>query len=151
MEFGIETLPSYSEEHIDEPAQYLVETCESTVSSLALRRDTFVGTPLYVSPEMLQESISLPASDIWALGCIIFKMHTGRHAYDGNSEHQVFQNILARQLSTKDGRTTLREEIGDVTFDLIDKILQINPKKRLGAGIPGGPNDFEALRAHPYF
>lgn len=36
------------------------------------RRDTFVGTPLYVSPEMLLETRSCPGSDLWALGCIIF-------------------------------------------------------------------------------
>ena len=35
-------------------------------------RGTFVGTPLYVSPEMLEDSAALPASDLWALGCIIF-------------------------------------------------------------------------------
>lgn len=36
------------------------------------RKATFVGTPLYVSPEMLQDNISSPAGDIWALGCILF-------------------------------------------------------------------------------
>ena len=36
------------------------------------RRGTFVGTPLYVSPEMLKDNISTPGSDLWALGCIIY-------------------------------------------------------------------------------
>lgn len=36
------------------------------------RKATFVGTPLYVSPEMLQDNISSPAGDIWALGCILY-------------------------------------------------------------------------------
>ena len=36
------------------------------------RKGTFVGTPLYVSPEMLSDNISSSAGDIWALGCIIF-------------------------------------------------------------------------------
>jgi serine/threonine protein kinase len=35
-------------------------------------RGTFVGTPLYVSPEMLEDNVALPASDLWALGCIIY-------------------------------------------------------------------------------
>ena len=78
----IETEPSESIGNIEEPAQFdLRET------GPMMRRDTFVGTPLYVSPEMLQESISLPASDIWALGCIIFRMHTGRNAFNGITEH----------------------------------------------------------------
>ena len=33
---------------------------------------TFVGTPLYVSPEMLDLTLATPASDLWALGCIIY-------------------------------------------------------------------------------
>ena len=34
--------------------------------------NTFVGTPLYVSPEMLMFNSACYGSDIWALGCIIF-------------------------------------------------------------------------------
>ena len=33
---------------------------------------TFCGTPLYVSPEMLESSTSSPAGDLWALGVIIY-------------------------------------------------------------------------------
>lgn len=35
-------------------------------------RGTFVGTPLYASPEMLDSSISGPFTDLWALGVIIY-------------------------------------------------------------------------------
>jgi len=47
------------------------------------RRGTFVGTALYVSPEMLIDNIASPASDLWALGCIIFKMLTGNTPFSG--------------------------------------------------------------------
>lgn len=40
-------------------------------------RGTFVGTPLYVAPEMLKRTVSGHFTDIWALGCIIFEMATG--------------------------------------------------------------------------
>jgi len=35
-------------------------------------RGTFVGTPLYVSPEMLDKNISSFGMDMWALGCILY-------------------------------------------------------------------------------
>lgn len=38
-----------------------------------MKQGTFVGTPLYVSPEMLEHSISHFASDLWSLGCIIYQ------------------------------------------------------------------------------
>lgn len=107
-------------------------------------RHTFVGTPLYVSPEMLQETMCLHASDLWALGCIIFRMHTGRVPFDHRIETQLFEAIL-----TKDYE--FPSDIPDDAKDLIDKLLQINPQHRLGAGRPGSGNDMEALKRHPYF
>ena len=110
------------------------------------RRDTFVGTPLYVSPEMLHETKSLPASDLWALGCIIYKMHTGNVPFEDRSETGTFDKILNRELSFPPQANLTNE-----AKDLIDKLLQINPKTRLGTGRPGTPNDLQAIKKHPYF
>ena len=110
------------------------------------RRDTFVGTPLYVSPEMLHETKSLPASDLWALGCIIYRMHVGVVPFEDKSETATFDKILNRQLEFPSSAN-----LSDATKDVIDKLLQVNPFKRLGAGRPGTENDLTALRNHQYF
>ena len=34
---------------------------------------------------------------------------------------------------------------------LIDKLLQLNPLERLGAGAKGSSLDFEALKSHEFF
>lgn len=39
---------------------------------------TFVGTCEYVSPELLKDDECESPADIWALGCIIYKMFTGK-------------------------------------------------------------------------
>lgn len=39
---------------------------------LALRFGSFCGTPLYVSPEMLQDCVTCIGNDLWALGVIMF-------------------------------------------------------------------------------
>ena len=36
-----------------------------------------VGTPLYKSPEMVNDNISVFSMDLWALGCMIYEMLTG--------------------------------------------------------------------------
>lgn len=38
---------------------------------------TFCGTPLYVSPEMLEKNLSTPGADLWALGVILYEMTSG--------------------------------------------------------------------------
>ena len=40
--------------------------------------NTFAGTPLYVSPEMLNDNIACYGSDLWALGCILFQCLVGK-------------------------------------------------------------------------
>ena len=34
------------------------------------------------------------------------------------------------------------------SVDIIDKLMQLDPKMRLGAGPPGSENDYEALKKH---
>lgn len=41
------------------------------------RRNSFVGTAQYVSPELLTDKTAHFASDLWALGCIIYQMISG--------------------------------------------------------------------------
>lgn len=63
-----------------------------------VRRGTFVGTVNYLAPEMIKDSLATVATDLWALGCIIFKMHTGKVPFPGMSETAVFPSILNRQI-----------------------------------------------------
>lgn len=93
-EFGEEVYNEQSKEGPNAPGSSYDNTNHdpddrfaSAASEAVSRKDTFVGTPLYVSPEMLEHSVSVPASDLWALGCMIFKMHTGRNAFQGFTEH----------------------------------------------------------------
>ena len=82
------------------------------------RRDTFVGTPLYVSPEMLEDTKSTPASDLWALGCIIYRMHVGKLPFHDETEAKTFEKILKRELVFPP-----EENLNENTKDLIDKLL----------------------------
>ncbi len=44
------------------------------------------GTPEYMSPEQIEGRELTPASDIYALGLILFQMLTGRHAFESRSQ-----------------------------------------------------------------
>ena len=47
------------------------------------RRGTLVGTINYLSPEMIKEQKATLASDLWAFGCIVFKMISGKVPFPG--------------------------------------------------------------------
>lgn len=54
------------------------------------RKGTFVGTINYLAPEMINNSSASMATDIWALGCIFFKMLTGSVPFTGTNTIKVF-------------------------------------------------------------
>jgi 3-phosphoinositide dependent protein kinase-1 len=64
-----------------------------------LREGTFVGTPLYVAPEMLESNMAGKFTDLWALGCIIYQFHVGRTPFQAKRQDLVFQNIKERNIT----------------------------------------------------
>lgn len=108
------------------------------------RAKTWVGTPQYISPELLEVSETSRSSDLWALGCILYQMIAGRFAFVGLSEYLTWQKIKALDYSFPDG-------FDEQAKDLVSKLLVRDPAERLGAGLPGSANDMRALRSHPYF
>ncbi|HEV8481369.1 MAG TPA: protein kinase [Candidatus Eisenbacteria bacterium] len=55
---------------------------------------TVVGTPGYLAPEVLRGEKSGPASDLWALGVVLFEMITGRLPFRGKTLIEVATSIL---------------------------------------------------------
>lgn len=107
-------------------------------------RGTFVGTPLYVAPEMLKESMSGHFTDLWALGCIVFQMVTGEVPFKGKTDYQTFDIIMNRKFKWP-------EDMDEDCKDLINKLLEVEPMRRLGAGRQGSGNSYEDLMGHPFF
>jgi len=63
------------------------------------RKATFVGTRDYISPEMADDSLSGPFSDIWALGIIAYELYVGKRPWTSKSEAGVFEEIRKSQVS----------------------------------------------------
>ncbi|CAG9770588.1 unnamed protein product [Ceutorhynchus assimilis] len=105
------------------------------------RRRSFVGTAQFVSPEMLQESESSAASDLWALGCIVYQMTCGHMPFVGGNEYFIFQKIIKLEYEFPDGFDKRAQ-------DLVENLLVLEPNRRLGASdvVP-----YTSIREHQMF
>lgn len=60
---------------------------------------TVIGTPLYMSPEQMQEKKDLtPASDVYAAGVLIYELFVGQQPHRGDSFADVAANKLTRSI-----------------------------------------------------
>jgi len=101
---------------------------------------TFVGSPEYVSPEVLSSEESGPASDLWALGCIIYKFFTGITPFYRKSTFLMFQAIL-------EANPSYPSNMNPHVKDLCKKLLVVDPGKRLG----NTSDIYKELKSHPFF
>src|SRR5262249_43380837 len=61
-------------------------TQSPTVAHALTAEGTIVGTFQYMAPEQLEGGEADTRSDLWALGCMLYEMTTGRRAFEGRSQ-----------------------------------------------------------------
>ena len=66
-----------------------------TLHAALTGQGTILGTPQYMSPEQLESKSADARSDIWALGCVLYKMVTGKRAFEGKSVASTIAAVLA--------------------------------------------------------
>ncbi|WVZ17395.1 hypothetical protein V8G54_010377 [Vigna mungo] len=97
-----------------------------TPQSLA---DTLCGSPYYMAPEIIENQKYDAKADLWSVGAILYQLVIGRLPFDGNTQYQLFQNILA---STElHFPPEALEELHSDCLDLCRNLLRQNPDERL--------------------
>jgi serine/threonine protein kinase len=57
-----------------------------------------VGTPLYMSPQLLENKHYSVKSDIWSVGMIAYEMITGEFPWKGEDPQELLKSIKTQQL-----------------------------------------------------
>ncbi|XP_020533543.1 mitogen-activated protein kinase kinase kinase 17 isoform X2 [Jatropha curcas] len=95
------------------------------------------GTAPYMAPETLTDNIQEASSDIWALGCIVLEMFTGKKVWDSKGNmgtDEIIQKIADRyelpeipnEISKAEFDETIRSQSGEV-LDERGSSLSNNP------------------------
>jgi eukaryotic-like serine/threonine-protein kinase len=98
-----------------------------TATADLTREGAMLGTPAYMAPEQLEGKKASTASDIFALGLVLFEMLTGRRAFSGPSPASLISAILT---SDPPGISSLRPDCPPALDDLIRICLSKDPAKR---------------------
>ncbi|XP_046706845.1 calcium/calmodulin-dependent protein kinase type II delta 1 chain isoform X12 [Silurus meridionalis] len=98
----------------------------------------FAGTPGYLSPEVLRKEPYGKPVDMWACGVILYILLVGYPPFWDEDQHRLYQQIKA---GAYDFPSPEWDTVTPEAKDLINKMLTINPAKRITAA--------EALK-HPW-
>jgi Tol biopolymer transport system component len=68
-----------------------------TITAAGTRDGVILGTAAYMSPEQARGRTVDKRADVWAFGCVLFEMLTGRAAFPGDTVSDVIVAVLDRQ------------------------------------------------------
>ena len=86
-----------------------------------------LGTPAYMSPEQARGQAVDKRTDIWAFGCVLFEMLTGRRAFDGDTVTDTLVRVLEREPEW----AALPPAIPEPVRRLLRRCLEKDPGRRV--------------------
>jgi serine/threonine protein kinase len=97
--------------------------CKSLVHTMVLA-NTVVGSPLYMSPELLDGQPYSFSSDIWSLGCLLYELFAGTTPFVAASYPAVLFRI------TKGTYGQLPSSVPEDIQSLVARMLSLDPAQR---------------------
>jgi serine/threonine protein kinase len=97
------------------------------------------GTPLFMSPELVNGGENESPADIWALGCAVVEMVTGKPAWNLEKDSNIWS--LLRRIGAGEESPVIPEELSKEGKDFVEKCFVNDPRKRWTA---------EMLLNHPF-
>jgi serine/threonine-protein kinase len=99
-----------------------------TLSVHATHAGVLLGTAAYMSPEQARGKAVDRRADVWAFGCVLFEMLTGRQTFDAG---ETVSDAIAAILRTEPDWSRLPADTPPRIRKLLRRCLQKDPQKRL--------------------
>merc|ERR1712227_122147 len=89
-----------------------------------------LGTPDYMSPELIQQQRVCPRSDCWSIGICLFELMVGIPPFHDDTEAAVFDNIVNRRIDWPEICPEEGDPLGPEAKNAISALLTVNPLRR---------------------
>jgi Tol biopolymer transport system component len=99
-----------------------------TSPAMATNAGMILGTAVYMSPEQAKGKPTDKRSDIWAFGCVLYEMLTGRRAFDGED----LTDVVAAVVRGEPDWTALPADVPAHVRTLLKGCLEKDRKARIG-------------------
>ncbi len=90
----------------------------------------FLGSPLYMSPEQINEWQISTNTDIFSLGIIMYEMLTGYHPFKADN-----LNAISKKITSGPPLTDFRNDVPEILDYALKRMLTKNPEKRYAMGL----------------
>jgi serine/threonine-protein kinase len=99
-----------------------------TITSPAMTaRGVILGTAAYMSPEQVKGHPVDARSDVWAFGCVLYEMLTGRRAFPESNVTEVLANVLRGEVDWQ----VLPANVPPLVRVFLQRCLERDPRQRL--------------------
>jgi len=97
-----------------------------TLSDMATRQGMILGTAAYMSPEQARGKAVDKRTDIWAFGCVLFEMLTGKTVFSGEDVSDILAAVIRAEPDWDKLPRTLNWRLREV----IERCLKKDPRNR---------------------
>jgi eukaryotic-like serine/threonine-protein kinase len=123
LDFGLAKLMESS------PSSISNASLSPTITSPAMMTGVGVllGTAAYMSPEQAKGKPADKRSDIWAFGCVLYEMLTGKRAFGGESVSETLADVM----KTEPRWSALPSETPAALRNVVRRCLEKDPRQRM--------------------